>query len=203
MTHNTTIDAYDQFADAYDQGVIDFWDEFPEDFLETFTDELTGKRILNLGSGSGRDALLLRDLGLDVICVDGAQSMVDITASLGFESHLATFDTMSFKEGSFDGIWAHGSLLHISKEDAAETLRYIRSLLKSDGLLAVGVIKGSGEDLITHDIMPGKARYFQFYESEELQRLVTSLGFHFLSQKDYVLPYDTFLNHLYKLNEIV
>lgn len=203
MTHKTTIEAYDQFADAYDQGVIDFWDEFPEDFLDTFANELPGRRILNLGSGSGRDALLLRNLGLDVICVDGAQSMIDITTSLGFESHLATFDAMSFKEGSFDGIWAHGSLLHISKSDVTKTLHYLRSLLKPEGLLAVGVIKGTGEDLTTHNSMPGKARYFQFYESDELQNLITSLGFNFLSQEDYVLPYDTFLNHIYKVDNVI
>jgi hypothetical protein len=49
-----------------------------------------------LGSGSGRDAILLRDLGLEVLCADAAKSMVEMTRKLGFESVQTTFSEMNF-----------------------------------------------------------------------------------------------------------
>ena len=198
MNDEQTLAAYSQFAHSYDASVVDFWAEFPRAFVQHFVQKLPGKRILNLGSGSGRDALLLRNAGLDVVCVDGACSMVAMTSGLGFESYLATFDQLPFCEDEFDGIWAHGSLLHIPKAEAPTTLTRLRALLRPKGLLAVGVIRGTGDALVAHPIMPDAQRYFQFYQSDELRQLIEPLGFDFLHQTDYELPYDTFLNHIYQ-----
>src|SRR4051812_38097372 len=118
MQTNPTIDTYDKYAHVYDEEVVEFWDNFPQVFIDKFVSLLPGKRILNLGSGSGRDAVLLRNHGLEVVCLDASKAMVDITTKLGFESHLATFSELDLPTGSFDGVWAYTSLIHIPKDGA-------------------------------------------------------------------------------------
>ena len=56
-----TINTYNELAIQYDQETIGFW-QLPETtgFVGLFSEQITGK-ILNLGSGPGRDAELLRD----------------------------------------------------------------------------------------------------------------------------------------------
>lgn len=197
MSDQTTIDAYDVYAQAYDQGVVDFWRDFPRDFLHQFVDGLQGKRVLNLGSGSGRDAVLLREMGLEVVCVDASQSMIDMTRSMGFESHLATFSDISFDAESFDGVWAYCSLLHIKKQQAAEIVQKLRALLKPGDLCVVGVIEGRNEARVAHEIMPDTSRYFKFYTSHELKELLHAAQFRFLHEREYEADGGMFLSHIY------
>jgi len=198
-THEITIQAYDSYADNYDRAIIEFWDKFPKDFINLFAASLQGKRVLNLGSGSGRDALLLRALGLEVVCVDASISMVNITTQLGFETYHTSFRDMSFPQGSFDGIWAYGSLLHISRKEAAVLLEHIKSLLRPKGTCALGVIQGKGSALVGHSITPDAKRYFQYYTHQELITLASRAGFTLLNSQEYDVGYDIFLNHLYCL----
>jgi len=46
-------------AKEYDDETIDFWEQFPRTFLEKFT-KLSGKKILDVRSGPGRDGSLLQ-----------------------------------------------------------------------------------------------------------------------------------------------
>src|SRR5690606_30479001 len=111
MQDDQTIKAYDKYAEIYDGEVIDFWANFPLEFIDKFVASLPG----NLGSGSGRDAMLLKNRGLDVLCVDASKSMIGMTSAMGFESLLSSFSELDFPENSFDGVWAYTSLIHIPK----------------------------------------------------------------------------------------
>jgi len=197
MTDRTTIETYNRFASTYDKGVVDFWEEFPRGFIQQFANNLPGKKqVLDLGSGSGRDALLLQEYGLDVTCMDASTSMVDITTSLGFESHLATFADMPFAPQTFDGIWAYTSLIHVPKDEARETIEKVHTLLKPHGLFVIGAIAGQTAGMVERH-MQGAERYFKYYEPDELKRLITPLGFRLLHEQDYQPHTSVYLNQLY------
>ena len=198
MSDQITISAYDVYAHAYDQGVVDFWRDFPRDFLKKFAGELRGKRVLNLGSGSGRDAVLLRELGLEVVCVDASASMIAITQALGFESHLARFSDIDFAPQSFDGVWAYCSLLHVQRQHAAEVLRNLRAIIRPQGLCVVGVIEGQNEARYEHEIMPDTSRYFQYYDSAQLKLLLAEASFSFVHEQQYAADGGLFLSHIYR-----
>lgn len=198
MSDAATIASYDKYAHAYDEEVIEFWQQFPKIFLEKFADLLPGKRVLNVGSGSGRDALLLRDLGLDVVCVDASKSMIAITTELGFESHLADFTQLQFPAASFDGIWAYTSLIHTPKEEAREVIRRLRALLKPGGGFAFGAIAGDTAGMVERSSMPGASRYFKLYQPQEARELIEPLGFSLVYEKDYQPSRKIYLNQLYK-----
>jgi len=54
-----TIDTYNELAKEYDMETLDFWDRFPRTIIDKFT-ELTKGKVLDVGSGSGRDGLILK-----------------------------------------------------------------------------------------------------------------------------------------------
>ena len=199
MSSNPTIQTYDQYAQIYDDEVIEFWSNFPKDFIDRFVSLLPGRRILDLGSGSGRDALLLRDKGLEVVCLDASKTMIEMTTKLGFESHLATFTELNFLKTTFDGVWAYTSLIHVPVDDAREVIRNIHVLLKPSGCFAIGAIEGGAAGMVERKTMPGAARYFKNYSKAELRRLIEPLGFEFKHQQEYQPHKSVYINQVYTL----
>lgn len=200
MKINQTIKTYDQYAQVYDDEVADFWNNFPEAFIDNFVSLLPGRRILNLGSGSGRDSILLRNQGLEVVCVDASKAMIAITKSLGFESHLITFSEMNFPQSYFDGTWAYTSLIHISKSEAEEIIAKIHKALKPKGVFAVGAIEGNTAEMVKRKTMPGLKRYFKKYTNEELLQLIEQNGFKYQFGLGYRPHKSNFLNQIYIKN---
>jgi len=199
MPNDPTIATYDKYAQVYDEEVIEFWEHFPAAFIDEFIAKLPepGKRILNLGSGSGRDALLLRDHGLGVVCVDASEAMIAITKRLGFESYRQTFADLRFPAQSFDGVWAYTSLIHVPKTEVVQAVKTIHALLKPGGAFAVGAIEGETAGMIERKTMPQAARYFKYYAREELKQLVEGQGFAFAHEHDYQPHTKVYLNQLY------
>lgn len=198
---NPTIDAYNKYAGVYDDVVTDFWQNFPRGILREFTENLPGKDVVDLGSGSGRDAVLLRDAGLEVVCFDGSHEMAAMTRKLGFETHLADFSELNFPAESFDSVWAHTSLVHIKPDEAQAVIRKIRSILKPGGLFMMGAINGGADGMVTHKTMPDVARYFKFYTRDGLKRLIEPLGFTFVREEDYRPAHRLlYLNQIYRVD---
>jgi ubiquinone/menaquinone biosynthesis C-methylase UbiE len=196
--HKPTIEAYDKHAQAYDDEVVEFWDNFPKDFIREFVHSVPGKRVLNLGSGSGRDAVLLRDRGMEVHCVDGSSSMVEMTKKLGFASEHTTFDKLDYPAESFDAVWAYTSLLHIPEAEMPELLTRIHRWLKPGGVFATGMIRGDGAELVERETMPGTKRLFQYYHRGDLKGLITAHKFKILYSCNYQPGRKIYMNHLYK-----
>ncbi|MBL8159074.1 class I SAM-dependent methyltransferase [Candidatus Saccharibacteria bacterium] len=197
MHTNPTIEAYNQYAHNYDEGVTTFWDNFPRTFIMAFVERTPGRRVLDVGSGSGRDAVLLREQGLEVVCLDGSQTMIDMTTRLGFESVLSDFAYIDFPAASFDGIWAYTSLIHIPKAEAQTIIGRLHGLLKPGGSFVMGAIEGESEGMVQHSSMPGAARYFKRYGKEELRQMIEPLGFELVHAEDYQPHNSVYVNQLY------
>lgn len=177
MTDNQTIAAYDKYPDAYDEQTREFWGLFPRDDIAAFVSALPGPKVLDLGSGPGRDAVLLRESGLNIICVDGSEEMVRRTQALGFESRVAEFESLSYPDHTFDGVWAYTSLFHIPKEMMQTILGRIYAWLKPDGCLFLGMFEGEFEGQSEIPYMPDAPRYIRLYSEPELIDCVDQAGF--------------------------
>jgi len=192
-----TIQAYNKYGQIYDQEVIEFWDNFPKTTIDEFYKRLNGKRILDLGSGSGRDALILKDRGLEVVCVDASTEMVKTTRQLGFETIESDFNNLKLENNSFDGVWAYTSLLHINKEEVKEVLKEIYKSIKPNGIFLVGLIEGVFEGEVERENMPGEKRYFRYYAEKEIREMVDNVGFKFEFQERYTPHSKTYLAQIY------
>lgn len=102
-----------------------------------------GGRILDLGCGSGRDSKAFLARGYEVVAVDGAQALCARAAAyLGQEVVCARFEDYQ-PEGSFDGIWACASLLHLPAPEIARVLARLAPHLSRDGWLYASFRYGS------------------------------------------------------------
>lgn len=112
--------------------------------LLTITD-LKGKKILEIGAGSGRDSFPLARAGAKIYQLDYSQNSLSILKHLAEAEQLETTiiggDTLSlpFHNDSFDIVFHQGLLEHFRKPQAEILLRENIRVLRKGGLLLVDV----------------------------------------------------------------
>jgi ubiquinone/menaquinone biosynthesis C-methylase UbiE len=170
-----TVTTYNKLAREYDEETAGFWELFPKSFVDTFALHAKGK-ILDVGSGPGRDALLLIEKGFDVTCVDASSEMVQLSTERGLTSVVGDFMNLPFDDESFDGVWAYTSLLHVSRNDIGKALKEIYRVMKPQGIFALGLIEGETEEYKESSGV-NLPRLFTFYKKEEIEALLKEHGF--------------------------
>lgn len=104
-------------------------------------------RILDAGSGSGRDALAFRRLGYAVAAFDASPAMVAATqAHAAVPTRLVRFEDFTW-EHAFEGIWACASLLHVAEADLPGVIGRLAAHLVPSGALYLSFKRGTGERL--------------------------------------------------------
>jgi SAM-dependent methyltransferase len=104
-----------------------------------FKNCLEGKRVLELGSGNGLNAIIMSLLGADVIATDISDVteliISDVNAQIGTQVQIFTgdFNIMDFELESFDFIVGKAFLHHLTHELEKKYLEKVASLLKKDG----------------------------------------------------------------------
>lgn len=102
-------------------------------------------RILDAGSGSGRDALLFRVLGYEVEAFDVSPAMVAATREhAGVEAQQMRFEDFAW-DHQFEGIWACASLLHVAEANLSTVINRLVDHLTQGGVLYVSFKLGTGE----------------------------------------------------------
>ncbi len=192
-----TINTYNELAKEYDQETTDFWDRFPRTIFDKFIELAKGK-ILDVGSGPGRDGLILQKAGLDVICLDASEAMVKISTERGLNSVVGDFNNLPFEDKSFDGVWAYTSLLHVPKSKVEKPLSEIRRAIKPNGIFGLGLIEGDTE-LYRESSGVGKPRWFSFYKKEEVEKLLSKYDFEIFYFEEFKVNTKNYLNFICKL----
>lgn len=169
-----TINTYDQMAEEYDMETTDFWQKFPRTFLNKFTEN--NSLVLNIGSGPGRDGLLLKEAGLNIVCLDASKTMVELSLEKGLNSIIGDFMNLPFSNQSFSGVWAYTSLLHVPKKDIGLALDEIKRVLQPNGTLGLGMIEGKNETY-RESYNTNLTRWFSFYSKEEIEKILIENDF--------------------------
>lgn len=138
--------SYREFATVYDELMIDIpYDEYV-DLLELATGGLQGKKVLDVGCGTGLLSVKLAQNGADVTGIDLSDDMLEVARNRAAESSLSIqFEQQPMQEiagePSFDAaIIAIDSLNYVcKKEDVLQTLKGIHSVLKVGGSLLFDV----------------------------------------------------------------
>ena len=182
MSYKTITKAsYQATAKEFAQNVADL---APLGSIEKFIDLLPiGATILDIGSGSGRDAKELTKRGVKVVGIDYSPNLINIAKTNAplAEFHEMDIEEIAFPACSFDGVWAACSLSHIPKKTLPNILQKIRYLLKERGCFYLTLKKGAKEALIKDLRYEGNfEKYWAFYEEEELQKLLEAAKFKIL-----------------------
>lgn len=102
-------------------------------------------RILDAGSGSGRDALAFRCQGYKVEAFDASPAMVAATREYaGVPVRQMRFEDFAW-DHLFEGIWACASLLHVAETDLPQVTDRLAAHLVPGGVLYLSFKLGTGE----------------------------------------------------------
>jgi ubiquinone/menaquinone biosynthesis C-methylase UbiE len=99
--------------------------------------DIDGKRILDVGCGTGECSVLMRRLGAKVVCADIAKYATLACHKNGFESILCVAHMLPFKENSFDGVLLADVIEHIPEKVAAKSLSDIKRITKDSGRIGI------------------------------------------------------------------
>ncbi|MBE7732742.1 class I SAM-dependent methyltransferase [Devosia faecipullorum] len=160
MPDDKTLEFYAREASHYVQHGADA----PDPHLNAFIAALPpGARVLELGSGSGRDAAFMRANGLDIDPTDAsAQLAAEATKRIGLPVRLLRFDELD-AVAAYDGVWACASLLHAPAAELTADLTRIFTALRPGGLFVASFKAGTGE---------GRDRFGRYYNYPDAATLL-------------------------------
>ena len=158
-----SVDYYNKYANVYFDSTVNL--TMGETLMRFMNLLDNGATVLDLGCGSGRDAKVMLEAGMEVTLLDAAEEMCELAdIYTGVEPLCMDVRDMHFNE-VFDGIWACASLLHLSKEDLATVLDKICDSLKPEGVFYFSVKEGNFEGY-------RQERFFADYTQREVKELL-------------------------------
>ncbi len=148
----------DYYREHFDDYVSDTLNADMTELYGYFVSHLGGsaKKILDLGCGSGRDALFFQSSGYDVTAVDPLEEFCEHAKSLGIKDvRRVRAEELDF-EDEFDGIWACASLLHVEPKDLNAVFVKCARALKNGGVtycsFKYGEFAGEKNGRFFHDL---------------------------------------------------
>lgn len=159
---------YDAEAEAYASPV-------PTEHLDEFLALLPPRgRVLEVGCGPGDDAARVAGEGFRVTGLDLSPGMVRVASRRhpGVEFRVADMRDLPFAPGSFDGLVAAFSLIHVPKAQVPATLRGFARVLAPRGAALLVMQEGRSEErYLGGDLLMNIVTF------EELQGLLGGAGF--------------------------
>ncbi len=173
QNYNIYAKDFDTFATTY-RGKLKNW---VEDFANQFK---KGARILDVGCGSGRDALFLSQKGLTITGIDFSKELIQIAREKVPQATFLVmdFEKLTFSNNSFDGIWANASLLHMPRKKLLPVLKKLYKILVAGGYVFMQFRVGEGEKFTLE--RRGNAmlkRFYAYYSCDELKNMLKQAGF--------------------------
>lgn len=181
--YQQTLDQYNEpvYAKKYAVTIQNLLDETL--FREFLPFLKKGARILDAGSGAGRDVGYLQSKGYKPTGIDYSRELTKIAKQKYPNLHfvIGDFTKLPFDNESFDGVWCYAALVHLpSQEFVQKTLAEFHRVLKKDGYLMIETkarFANEPESVTITDKLSSTKRYFRFYHQSELVDLCKAVGF--------------------------
>jgi SAM-dependent methyltransferase len=145
----------------------------PTSFLSPLTDRLAaGAFVLDVGCGSGRDLLWLKNRGFSVRGFERSPALTELARkNVGCEVVEGDFTTYDFSVIRADAVILIGALVHVPHFDFAAVLGNIAAALKADGLILITVKEGTDRS------EGADGRIFYLYRDRDLRAVFAALRF--------------------------
>ena len=162
--HRRTLAYYDKNSEEYYEETI--FNNVKE-MYNIFTSYLPlPAKILDFGSGVGRDTKYFLDCGYNVDSVDGSRGLARIAKDkLGIDTLVSSFQTVDLPQQEYDGIWAMASLLHLPTDSLRQVVAKLYGALKPNGVLFCSFKEGEGS------FVDERGRYYRLMNENELLSL--------------------------------
>jgi len=139
-----------------------------------------GSRVLEIGSGGGRDALALEARGLSVRRTDITPAFVALLREAGHRADVLDPLVEDLTDGErggqpYDAVWANASLLHVERADLPTVLSRLAATTRPGGWFRLSVKEGVGEGWSTHGSIDAP-RMFTYWRAADLDALLPTTG---------------------------
>ena len=126
-----------------------------------------GAKILDVGSGSGRDACYFQKQGYQVTALEPSKNLGREIRKV-FSGEIVCSDIQSYQSMErYDGIWACASLIHLQEEEVLCFFRKIDMYLNDNG-----IVYASGKSGIsTGEVADG--RFFLEFTEQLVEKILT------------------------------
>lgn len=126
-----------------------------------------GAKILDVGSGSGRDACYFQKHGYQVTALEPSKNLCREIRKV-FSGEIICSDIQNYRpKERYDGIWACASLIHLQEEEILRFFEKIDLYLNDNGVVYVsgknGIPTGEGED----------GRFFLEFTEQLVEKILT------------------------------
>lgn len=182
---NRTLDFYDanatSVAATYEQV------EFTEVLRSLIPHIPETGRLLEIGAGSGRDAVFWLNQGYDVTAIDGSKSMVEEAFTrhpplIGRLTRHVLPAVLPFPDHSFDIVVSMAMIMHLAPSDLPPVFSDIARVLAEGGIYAYSVNTArSGLDASGRD---HRGRYFTCLPAAEWAVLHEAAGLETVQQRE-------------------
>ena len=182
-------DYYIKHFQAYHQKTF-FID--PSSFLEPLKNLLEpGCRILDIGCGSGRDMLWLKNHGFSVSGFERSAGSAELARqNTGCDIIEGDFEDVDFAELPSDAVLLAGSLVHVPHDKMPAVFKHVTTGLRPGGKVLITLKQGKGKTSDDH------GRVFYYWQESDLEAIFTELGFlvlNFSKQVSKVNAHDVWL----------
>ncbi|NIA02474.1 MAG: methyltransferase domain-containing protein [Nitrospirae bacterium] len=123
---------YDLFASMYDESLLHL-NSFERGSLEKLLGDLKGKRVLDIGCGTGRIIQMLREHGAEIVAFDISEEMLGIVNRKfpNIECVVGDSDNLPFEDESFDLVLGLFWIVHL--RDLRASFDEVYRVLKKGG----------------------------------------------------------------------
>lgn len=181
LTDRTTIETYDAHAEAYNGKTFS-----PEFWLTSYnwiTSRMSpGARVIEVGTGTGRDARLFLEGEFSYTGVEPAHGLAEIarerTGQQIVEADVRFLDLTDVGGRKFDGLWCIAVIMHLTRDETPDALHGLRQLI-NDGAPAVIAIKDKGNRPDGWEITPEipAPRWYTWWSHEDFTAELETAGF--------------------------
>lgn len=138
-----------------------------------FADIPQDAKVIEIGSGTGRDADYIEGLGYRVERTDAVDSFINYLKEQGHEARKLNVLTDAIG-GGYDVVFADAVMLHFTAEEFIDITHKIYRALNEDGRFVFCVKAGEGDEW-THNM--SDPRFFHYWKQDDLNSTLESLGF--------------------------
>ena len=128
--------------------------------------------LLEIGAGTGRDAMIFSEAGFSVHCIDLSPASIARCRRKGLDATVMDFADLAFEDESFDAVYGLNCLLHVPTSGLPRILGEIRRVLRPGGLFYFGTYGGMDREGIYESDTYRPHRYFSFHSDTVLRELV-------------------------------
>jgi ubiquinone/menaquinone biosynthesis C-methylase UbiE len=163
-----TIASYDRYAEAFRDRRVDRAGMTPA--YQRFGALLgTGSLVLDAGCGPAVDRAGLAAHGHRVFGMDRSSGMLDVARRDHPGQYvLGDLRAVPYRDNTFDGVWANGSVLHLPREDAPAALSGFARVVRPGGALFISLKPGQGDRPIVGPDGPDQRRHFTYWPANPI-----------------------------------